>query len=141
MAKPSPTKPQPKQPKAQVDFSIPKVALFVGSYHRIPLRLHGVLMDDIKFVVPDGAKAAIISPSRDATFKSERPHIMLCVGYEPSTYIIEARHATSNVLLGQAKFRSDALWLDENAGPTKWFSGIVQGYSAGAAWGGGPAGP
>jgi hypothetical protein len=31
--------------------------------------------------------------------------------------------------------------LDEQAGPTKWFTGITQGFSAGAAWGGGPGGP
>jgi M6 family metalloprotease-like protein len=66
---------------------------------------------------------------------------MLCVGYEPGTFIVEARHISTNALLGQAKLTSDALWLDERAGPTKWFTGISQGYSAGAAWGGGPAGP
>lgn len=132
---------RPAREKALVSFSIPRKALFVGSYHRIPVRAKGVAFDDIKFVVPDGAKAAVISPSRDAAFKPRSPQILLCVGYEPGTYVIEARHATTNALLGKAKFRSDALWRDEDAGPSKWFTGISQGYSAGAAWGGGPAGP
>jgi M6 family metalloprotease-like protein len=135
-----PTRRKPNREKAKVTFSISKAALFVGSYHRIPVRLNGVVIEDVNFVVPDGAKAAMISPSRDKTFNPKRPHIMLCVGYEPGTYIIEARHVTTNALLGQAKFTSDILWLDENAGPTKWFTGINQGYSVGAAWGGGPTG-
>ena len=136
-----PTRRKPNREKAKVTFSISKAALFVGSYHRIPVRLNGVVIEDVNFIVPDGAKAAMISPSRDTTFNPKRPHIMLCVGYEPGTYIIEARHVTTNALLGQAKFTSDALWLDENVGPTKWFTGINQGYSVGAAWGGGPTGP
>jgi hypothetical protein len=139
MAKPIPHKLKPQ--KAKVAFSIPKTALFVGSYHRIPIRLDGVKLEDVRFVVPDGARGGLISPSMETLPKPARPHIMLCVGYEPGTYIIEARHATTNALLGQAKFVSDALWLDENAGPTKWFTGIIQGYSAGAAWGGGPGRP
>lgn len=134
------TKPK-KKVKGKVDFSFPKKPLFVGSYHRIPVRTSGVAFDDIKFVVPDGTKAAIISPSREKNFELERPNIMLCVGHEPGTYIVEARRASTNALLGEAKFTSDALWRDEDAGPTKWFSGITQGYSAGAAWGGGPVGP
>src|SRR5262245_25142138 len=95
--------------RATVTFSVPPKALFVGSYHRIPVRPTGVAFDDVRFIVPDGAKAAIISPSVDATFNPKRPHIMLCVGYEPGTYSIEARHVSTNSLLGQAKFISDAL--------------------------------
>lgn len=129
------------RPRASVTLAVPKRPLFVGSYHRIPVRLRGISWEKVKFVVPDGARAAIISPSVDATFDLKRPHLMLCVGYEPGTYTIEARHVTTDALLGAAKFSSDALWLDEDAGPTKWFTGITQGYAAGAAWGGGPAGP
>jgi len=122
-------------------MNVPKMPLFVGSYHRILVRLTGVAWDKVRFVVPDGARAAIVSPSIDATFNVQRPHLMLCVGYEPGTYVIEARHASTNAVLGKAKFTSAALWLDEQAGPTKWITGITQGYSTGAAWGGGPVGP
>ena len=80
---------KPSRKKTTVTFSIPKVALFVGSYYRIRVRLTGIIFDKINFVVPDGAKAAIISPSRDATFNPKRPHIMLCVGHEPGTYVID----------------------------------------------------
>ena len=136
-----PVKVKPKPNKAAVVFSVSKANLFVGSYHRIRVKLTGVTFEKLRFEVLGGAKAAIVSPSRDASFKPKQPHVMLCVGYEPGTYVIEARLVTTNALLGQAKFVSDALWLDERAGPTKWFTGITQGYSAGAAWGGGPAGP
>jgi M6 family metalloprotease-like protein len=139
-AKPKP-KPKPAPPKATVSFSMPKRALFVGSYHRIPVRLAGITIDKVKFVISDGARAGIISPSKDPTDNPERPRIMLCVGHLPGKYLIEARHATTNALLGEGKFISDTMWTDEDAGPTKWFSGITQGYSAGAAWGGGPNQP
>src|SRR5688500_11422241 len=88
-----------KRAKASVSFSIPRRALFVGSYHRLPVRTTGVTFDAVRFVVPQGARAAIVSPSRDATFNPKRPHILLCVGYEPGTYVIEARHATTDALL------------------------------------------
>jgi M6 family metalloprotease-like protein len=127
--------------KTKVSFSIPGKDLFVGSYHRIPVRVTGTPFEKIRFVIPDGPKAAIVSPSTDAAFNIKRPHFMLCVGYEPGTWIIEARHVTTNVLLGQTKFTSTSLWLDENSGPTKWFTGINQGYAAGSAWGGGPSTP
>lgn len=133
--------PVPVRRAGKVLLSIPRAPLFVGSYQRIPVRLAGVTLDNVRFVVPEGAKAAVISPSRDATFDLKKPQIMLCVGYKPGTYIIEARHAVTNALLGEAKFTSNALWLDESAGPTKWFTGINRGFSAGAAWGGGPVGP
>jgi M6 family metalloprotease-like protein len=138
---PKPKKRKPIKKKAKVDIALPKGPLFVGSYHRVRVRLKGILFDKVKFVVPDGTRAAVISPSRDTTFDVKRPRIMLCVGYAPGTYVVEARHVTTNALLGDAKFESDALWHDENAGPTKWFTGINQGYSAGAAWGGGSTGP
>ena len=120
---------------AKVQFVNPHQKLFVGSYHRIPVRLTGVTFDQVQFVVPDGAKAGIVSPSQDATFIPQRPHILLCVGYEPGTYVIEARNPASSAVLGQMKFTSDTLWLDSDAGPSRWFTGITQGYSAGAAWG------
>jgi M6 family metalloprotease-like protein len=125
-----------------VSFGLPRKPLFVGSYHRVPVKLpQSIAFDSLKFVIPDGAKAGIVSPSRDASFNPKRPHIMLCVGYEPGTYAIEARRATTNGLVGTGKFEVDALWLDEDAGPTKWFTGTPRSFSAGAAWGGGPAGP
>jgi M6 family metalloprotease-like protein len=96
--------------------------------------------DDLTFVVQDGAKAAIVSPSRDRTFDEKKPHVMLCIGWEPGTYLLEARDPADNVV-GKAKFRVNSLWRREDLGPSKWFTGIVGSYSAGAAWGGGPAGP
>ncbi len=80
------TKTVPTKSRASVKMSVPKGALFVGSYHRIPIRMTGITLEKIQFVLPEGAKAAIISPSRDATFSERRPHFMLCVGHLPGTY-------------------------------------------------------
>ena len=133
---------QAQQP-AKVRLGVPRKRLFVGSYHRIPVRIGqgaGISFDDLRFVVPDGAKAGIVSPSRDSSFNAARPHLMLCVGYEPGTYLLEARDKTTNQVVSQAKFAVDSLWPDEDLGPTRWFTGIVGDYSAGSAWGGGPGG-
>ena len=136
-----PSKKLPFKPKPTVRFRVPKGNLFVGSYYRIPVTVRGIPFDDVQFVVSGGAKAGLISPSRDLTFKAAQPHIMLCVGFEPGTYVIEARVLATGVVLGQMKFTSDALWRNEDLGPSKWFTGISQGYSAGSAWGGGPGVP
>ena len=56
----------------------PASAAIVGPYHRIPVKIGGRLrFDDLKFVIPDGAKGGIVSPSRDRLFNVERPHVML----------------------------------------------------------------
>lgn len=134
--------PAPRRPK--VSLGVPRRPLFVGSYHRIPVRISkgaGLTFDDLTFLTSDGAKAGIVSPSRDSLFNAERPHLMLCVGYEPGTYVLEARVAATNQVVAKSKFVVDALWQEEELGPTRWFTGIVGNYSAGAAWGGGPGGP
>lgn len=134
--------PQPTAARQRVAFGLPRLPLFVGSYHRIPVKIGGRLnFDDLKFVVRGGAKGGIISPSRDPQFNVERPHIMLCIGYEPGTYVLQARMAGTNQIVGEAKFAVDALWLDEDLGPSRWFTGTPKNQAAGSAWGGGPAGP
>jgi M6 family metalloprotease-like protein len=135
---------QPVARAAKVRLGVPRKPLFVGSYHRIPVRIAsnaGIAFDDLTFDVPDGVKAGIVSPSRDPQFNPKRPHVMLCVGYEPGTYVLEARVAATNQVVAKAKFVVDSLWTTEDLGPTRWFTGIVGSYSAGSAWGGGPAGP
>jgi M6 family metalloprotease-like protein len=129
---------------SEVRLGVPRKRLFVGSYHRIPVRIAsgaGFTFDDLTFVVPDGAKAGLVSMSRDSGFQPGRPHVMLCVGYEPGTYVLEAQLTATNQVVGKAKFAVDSLWPDEDAGPSRWFTGIVGSHSEGAAWGGGPAGP
>ena len=128
----------------EVSLRVPRRRHFVGSYLRVPVQIakgSGLSFDDLKFVVPDGSKAGLVSMSRDVTFKPDRPHIMLCLGYEPGTYVLEARIAATDQVVGKAKFAFNALWRQEELGPPRWFTGIIDGYSAGSAWGGGPAGP
>ena len=120
---------------------MPKGKLFVGSYHRIRVGIGSgtkVTFDDLRFEVPAGPKGGLVSPSRDRLFHPKKPHIMLLVGYEPGVYELNAIHAKTNKILATAKFVVDALWSHEDAGPTRWFTGIVGNYNAGAAWGGGP---
>ena len=137
-------KPQkPRPPRAKVQFKMPRGPRFVGSWHRIPVTLPPRLRwDDVRFSIAEGIKGGLISPSRDRTWNPKRPHLMLLVGAHPGRFTLEARQATTGLLLGSASFEVNALWRDDNAGPSFWFTGdTAPPYAAGAAWGGGPAGP
>ncbi len=127
-----------------VRLLMPKGPLFVGSYHRIPVVIAPtarVKFDDLRFEIPAGAKAGLISLSRDRLFNLKRPHIMLLVGFEPGVYELKTVHSKTNKILATVKFAIDTLWAAEDAGYSRWFTGVVGNYSSGSAWGGGPAGP
>lgn len=54
------------RPKPDVRLRIPRGPLFVGSYHKIPVALSNkVKWDDLEFVIPEGPKGGLISPSKD----------------------------------------------------------------------------
>jgi M6 family metalloprotease-like protein len=133
-----------KPPARSVKFIVSRRPYFVGSYHRIPVQIadgSGVKFDDLAFDLPDGLKAGLVSPSRDATFLQDKPTLMLCCGYAPGTYALRAVHQPTSTVVGEAKFRLNALWKDDGAGPSLWFTGLVKGYAMGASWGGGAPGP
>lgn len=130
--------------RSAVTLRIPRQKLFVGSYYRIPVAIassSGLGFDDLRFEIPAGAKGGLVSPSRDRLFNPRKPHLMLLTGYQPGDYELNVIQTATNVLVGKAKFSVDTLWQDEDAGPGRWFSGIVGNYNAGSAWGGGPGGP
>jgi hypothetical protein len=115
-----------KPMRPEVNLRIPREPLFVGSYHRIPVKHPSHLSwEDLKFVIPAGPKGGLVSPSRDRFFDPRRPHIMLLVGYEPGDYVLQVRHQTTDQLLVEGKFRVNALWQTEREGPSLWFTGIV----------------
>lgn len=123
----------------RVSFGVPRRPLFVGSYNYIPVKVDGQTnFDDLTFVVPEGAQGGIVSPSREPFFNSKRPCIMLCAGYEPGSYLLQALDAATEEVVGEAEFAVDALWPDEDLGPSRWFTGTPRGHAAGSAWGGGP---
>ena len=75
MARKKVTVKRPRRPRGSVSLSMPKGSLFVGSYHRIPVQVKGVALDFVRFILPDGARAGIVSPSRDSTFNPKRHDI------------------------------------------------------------------
>jgi M6 family metalloprotease-like protein len=135
----------PKNPliKRRIELRLPRGPLFVGSWHRIPITLNGKLtLEEVTFAVAEGPKGGLISPSRDRSWNPKRPHLMLLVGPTPGVFTLEARLTGTNALLWQGQFAVDALWRDEAAGPSFWFTGSeAPPYAAGAAWGGGPGTP
>lgn len=131
-------------PKSLVSLQMPRGQLFVGSYHRIPVSIRpgiNLKFDNLKFDIPAGPKGGLISASRDRHFSERKPHIMLLAGYEPGAYELNVIDTKTNTKISTAKFTVDTMWQNEDAGPTRWFTGIVGSYNAGAAWGGGAAGP
>lgn len=138
-----PLRPRPPiRPRARIQFGMPKGPLFVGSWHRVKVRLAaGLDPDEVVYTIPDGPKAGLISPSLERGRPPPNRELMLLVGHAPGTWTIEARHAVSGDLIGCAKYEVDALWRDKRAGPSFWFTGTTGGAVAGAAWGGGGAGP
>ncbi|QJW91227.1 hypothetical protein HNV11_18530 [Spirosoma taeanense] len=114
---------------------------FVGAYTKVFLKLRGLTMDDLEFRVPDGPKAGVVSLCRDADYDPTRPDVMLCIGYEPGTYVFQVIERSTNIIMAEQKFRVTTDWPDQKAGPSLSFAGISQEYVSGPAWGGGPAGP
>ena len=108
----------------KVSVTIPKGELFVGSFHRLAVKVPAKMsFDDLVFVIPDGPKAGLVSPSRDRLFTPRKPHIMLLVGYEPGTYVLRVLHRVTDDVLFEGKFTVDALWRNHDAGPSLWFTG------------------
>lgn len=114
---------------------------FVGSYSKIFLKLNGFTIDDLEFRLPDGGKAGVISLCRDSEYDPSKPNIMLCVGYEPGTYMLQVIDRASNILLTEEKFIVTTDWADKKVGPSLSFTGISENLSYNPAWGGGPSTP
>ncbi|PFI78827.1 CARDB domain-containing protein [Bacillus cereus] len=129
--------------KRVVGLKIPKNPLFVGSYVEIPVIINPkskIRLEDLDFDIPS-REGGTVSLSRDKFFNSKTPSIMLCVGYNPGKYVLRVLKKGTNTVLGESKFRINALWKKKSAGPSLSFTGINEGYLAASAWGGGPNGP
>ncbi|RKG81053.1 hypothetical protein D7W82_28505 [Corallococcus sp. CA049B] len=129
---------------ADVDLKISKKKLFVGSYLRVPVRINpktGLQMENLDFTVREGPPGGQVSVSQEGNAQDVAPSIMLLVGFQPGKYVLQALMKGTPTVVGEAPFRVDALWRDEQRGPPRWFDGQGTGFAAGAAWGGGPAGP
>ena len=123
---------------------MPPAPHYVCSYTKIPVRIHphlGITIDDLDFKISEGREGGQISLSRDATFDSRRPDIMLLAGYKPGRYHLEAYKKGTNTRLAREQFAVTDQWPNRERGPSLWFNGILPGYEAGATWGGGDNAP
>lgn len=127
--------------KTKVVIDVPSKPMFVGSYKKIGVKISSSsseTIDDFNFTIAAGAAGGVISLCRDEFFNAASPDIMLCVGYKPGTYELIANKKSDGTEVGRHSFEVTSEWDDEKYGPSKQFIGQVQGYNAGAAWGGGP---
>jgi hypothetical protein len=127
----------------EVELKLPKKKLFIGSYIKVSVIIDpssGRPIEDLDFVIPDGPQAGIISLSRDANFKPDKPDVMLCVGYQKGRHTLEAWSKQSNSVVAETQFRVTDIWEDDVEGPSAWFTGVSELYTAGSTWGGGPPG-
>lgn len=116
-----------QEDQVKVELIMPEENLFVGSYHRIIIRFAAdttLKFDDLHFEIPDGLKGGSISPSKDELF-DEVPNVMLLVGYQPGMYALNVIENLTGIVVGSSKFTVDALWLKDDAGPTRWISNIT----------------
>jgi M6 family metalloprotease-like protein len=115
--------------------------LFVGSYAKVNIKLSGITMDDLDFILPDGARAGVISLCRDHEFDPSQPDAMLCVGYEPGFYTLQLVERSTNILMDEHKFEVTTNWADRESGPSLTFTGINENLGFNPAWGGGSTTP
>ena len=126
--------------RKRVALSVEKV-LFVGSYSRVKVKLRGLTMDDVDFRLPAGAKSGVVSLCRDSDYNPLDPEVMLCVGYEPGDYVLQAVDKSTNILMAEEKFTVTTDWNDPKNGPSLSFTGISEELRQNPAWGGGPGTP
>jgi M6 family metalloprotease-like protein len=128
----------------EVELKLPHLRLFLGSYVKVQVVIDpssGRPLEDLVFIIPAGPQAGIISLSRDADFNPERPDIMLCVGYKPGRYVLQAISRQSSSVVAETQFFVTDIWEDDRIGPSEWISGISELYTIGSTWGGGSPGP
>jgi hypothetical protein len=130
-----------KKPLVSVKLDLASEPYFVGAYAKIKVKVSGIAFDDLSFSIVEGAPAGYISQSRDAEFNPAQPDIMVCFGFKPGAYHIEARKKADNSLLGTFEYKLDTEWKDNRLGPSSSFHGINSGFAYGATWGGGGSGP
>jgi len=127
--------------RASVKLDISPKPYFVGGYEKIKAKVTGISFDEVEFAVVEGAPGGYISESRDIEFNLPQPDIMVCFGFKPGTYHIEARKRVDNSLLDTFEYKLDTEWNDNLLGPSSSFHGVNNGFAFGATWGGGGSGP
>ena len=128
-------------PRVSVQVNLSSAPYFVGAYEKIAVRVTGIGFDDVEFTIVEGAPGGYISKCRDAEFNPAQPDIMVCFGFKPGTYHIEARKKSDNSLLDTFEYKLDTEWKDNRLGPSSSFHGVNSGFAFGATWGGGGSGP
>lgn len=127
----------------QVALRVPRGALFVGSYVKVPVKIDptsGLTMKDLDFMVAGGTKGGTISRSQEDGASGSEPDVTLLVGYEPGEYVLRAVEKNTGAVLGESTFAVTTLWADDRKGPSLWVSGELDlSGIPGAAWGGGSA--
>jgi len=128
-----------------VTLSMPAAPLFVGEFVKVPVSIgaaSGLTFADLRFDVLEGPPGGEVSTSRDASFNPAMPDIMLLGGFQEGTYHLQAIRSATGTVVGTGDFSITSFDTNDELGPGLWVDGEVQQqFVAGAAWGGGPAGP
>ena len=123
-------------------IGLPREAMFIGSWHRLPVRLGNLAIEDVEFQVVEGPVGGFVSPSLDETYDPARPTILFAAGWRPGTYQLEMRQRATNTLLAAVKYEVTRERAGPD-GPSQWLQGRTNEPTRGvngAAWGGGAEG-
>lgn len=125
----------------KVTMTPPSDAMFVGSYTRMPVTFEYASYENVEFQVVEGEAGGYVSTSKDDTYDSISPHVMLVAGYKPGTYNIQAVHKTTGSIIGQGTFDVSVKSQGTDKGPSLVTAGMLENMYVASAWGGGPSGP
>ena len=118
-----------RRPRVSVKLDLSSEPYFVGGYEKIKVKTTGIDFNDLNFVIAEGAPGGYISKSQDSEFDPVQPDIMVCFGFKPGTYHIEARRKTNNSLLSIFEYKLDTVWKDNRLGPSSSFHGVNSGFA------------
>lgn len=120
-----------------ITLHVPTSPMFVDSYAYVPVEINGegLTIDDLDFVVVDGAVAGSISLSKDVTFDPNNPSIMLLGGYKPGVYTLNALKKGTSTVVATALFQVTDLWTETDVSPSRWFNGIIPASGSSPTWG------
>jgi|SRR5215216_5869115 len=122
----------------RVELTIPEGELFISGWTRVPVRINdpAIAFDDLEFQIEPREAAAMVSYSRDNSFKPDSPHILLTAGWKPGKHKMIVIHRPTGDVVGQSTFEVLDTWEDEKVGPSMATFGSIESGPSGGTWGG-----
>jgi M6 family metalloprotease-like protein len=119
-----------------VTIKVPDEELFISGWVRVPVRINKptIHFDDLEFLVDPKESGAMISYSRDNSFDSSKPHIMLTAGWMTGPHKLVVVYQGNTI--ASTTFGVLDNWTKTEYGPPVSTFGNVESGPSGGTWGG-----